>query len=201
VSGGIFEHWPNRITALRFLGAMALFVVLAFWSLRASDDPDWAATVCFWMFIATAATDALDGYLARRDGHVTAFGRVADSFVDKVLVIGVMTYLGAMEWSRGYLPIWVVVIVTAREFLVTGIRGYVESLGKEFGADWFGKIKMIVQCIAISALFGIGALRFLPEGLHGLLGGLAHVCVWATVVTALGSGVNYVLRCKRLLDS
>ncbi|MEM7310847.1 MAG: CDP-diacylglycerol--glycerol-3-phosphate 3-phosphatidyltransferase [Planctomycetota bacterium] len=192
---GIFAHWPNRLTALRFVGSAVLFAVFSLGDEQSLAHPALASQACFWLFIATAVTDALDGYLARRDNLVTAFGRVADPFVDKILILGTMIFLTTFEWTQGWFPAWIVVVVLAREFLVTGIRGYVESQGLEFPADWFGKTKMILQCIAIGVVLGMFAF-----GVHARFFEVAaHVLVWGTLITSVGSGVSYVLRTKRLL--
>lgn len=196
---GVFAHWPNRITALRFVGAMGLFAVLALWG-EAPQDPAYrsAMQASFWLFLAVALSDALDGWLARRGKHITAFGRIADPFVDKVLVLGSMIYLVVLPWSRHFFPAWVVVVILAREFLVTGIRGYVESLGHEFPADWFGKVKMMVQCWAVGIPLGLEAFDFstLADERWSLIG---HGCVIATVATSVGSGFTYVLKARKLL--
>ena len=198
---GIFAYWPNRITALRFGGALGLFALLA---LRADvADPKleahaWVFQLAFWLFILTSLSDVLDGWLARRGNHVSAFGRIADPFVDKVLVMGVMIFLVVLPWSRSYFPAWIVVAILAREFLVTAIRGYVEKLGVEFPADWFGKIKMLLQCFAIGIVLGLAAFDF-PESLVGPLERAAHVCVWATLIATLGSGLSYALKTRRIL--
>lgn len=194
---GVFAHWPNRITAIRFAGSLVLFLLFAL------DDAGverggWYHPLAFWLFVLTAATDFVDGWLARRGNLVTAFGRVADPFVDKVLVLGSMIFLAVLPWARGWFPAWIVVIVLAREFLVTGIRGYVESLGKEFPADWFGKVKMIVQCVAIAAVLALPAFPW-TQLLRDALAVLAHVFVWATLLTSVGSGLSYVLKTRRLL--
>jgi CDP-diacylglycerol---glycerol-3-phosphate 3-phosphatidyltransferase len=200
---GIFAHWPNRITALRFLGSLVLFAIFS-----AMDEPPEAerltqippapgllTQLAFWLFIVTALTDVLDGYLARRDNLVTAFGRVADPFVDKVLVLGTMIYLSSFNWTREWFPAWITVIVLAREFLVTGIRGYIESLGLPFPADWFGKMKMLLQCTAIGVVLGMFAW-----GIHvPFWNAVAHVLVYGTLLTSVGSGLSYVMRTKRLL--
>jgi len=141
---GIFAHWPNRVTATRFFGSLGLFVLLSMPYMQGAFPPQAKVLICFWLFLGIAATDFLDGWLARRGNQVTAFGRVADPFVDKVMVVGTMIFLAVMDWSRSWFPAWIVVVVLAREFLVTGIRGYVESLGLAFPADWFGKIKMVI---------------------------------------------------------
>ena len=196
---GIFAHWPNRVTAVRFFGSLLLFVVLSIWGKEEALMSTLMYQVSFWLFITMAATDALDGYLARRDNLVTAFGRIADPFVDKVLVLGTMIFLAVMDWSRPWFPAWIVVIVLAREFLVTGIRGFVESQGLEFPADWFGKIKMIVQCVAIGVVFGVFAFPW-PGPLDTFLRVVGHVFVWGTLITSIGSGFTYIMRTKRLLS-
>ena len=196
---GVFAHWPNRITAMRFVGAFVLFGVFA---VHAERPPaDWQSTiaVAFWLFVTIASTDFLDGWLARRGKHVTAFGRIADPFVDKILIVGTMIFLAVMPWSRAYLPAWMVVVIVAREFLVTAIRGYVESEGHEFPADWFGKIKMVVQCVAIAAVLLTYSYEWSPSMGH-FWSQLTHVSVWATLVSSVGSGVSYVLKTRTILS-
>lgn len=198
MSEGIFAHWPNRITMLRFVGSLVLFAVL---SVFGEDPPavlePWIVAA-FWLFIVIAATDFLDGWLARRGNTITSFGRIADPFVDKVLIIGAMVYLAVLPWSQRWFPAWIVVAVVAREFLVTGIRGYVESLGLAFPADWFGKIKMIVQCIAVGIVLGLYAFRW-PAPLRTFLEYAGHFFVWGTLLTTVGSGLSYVLKTRKLL--
>jgi CDP-diacylglycerol--glycerol-3-phosphate 3-phosphatidyltransferase len=195
---GIFQHWPNRITALRFLGALGLFAILA---LHGSDpvvDPGvdrYLAQYAFWLFVATAASDVLDGWLARRGNQVTAFGRIADPFVDKVLVLGAMIFLAVMPWSRAWFPAWIVVVILAREFLVTGIRGYVESLGSQFPADWFGKVKMVVQCCAVGLVLGLRAFELSPS-MYSFWARIAYGLVYATLVTTLGSCISYLAKTR-----
>ncbi len=199
MSEGVFAHWPNRITLLRFVGSLVLFAILE----RVGDELDESALyagLAFWLFLTIAATDYLDGYLARRGNLITSFGRIADPFVDKMLVIGAMVYLAVLDWSNQWFPAWIVVVVVAREFLVTGIRGYVESQGLAFPADWFGKVKMIVQCIAIGVALGIHAFDW-PAPLRRLLEVSAYVFVYGTLLTTVGSGTSYVLKTRKLLLS
>jgi CDP-diacylglycerol---glycerol-3-phosphate 3-phosphatidyltransferase len=196
---GIFAHWPNRITMMRFVGSLVLFFILSLWGDEPPSKVKAFLNFAFWLFVVIASTDFLDGYLARRGNRITGFGRIADPFVDKVLVIGTMVYLAVMDWSRPWFPAWVVVVVVAREFLVTGIRGYVESKGLEFPADWFGKVKMVIQCIAIGVVLGLFAFDW-PEPLRKFLTVAAHVFVWGTLLTTVGSGTSYVLKTRRLLE-
>ena len=196
---GIFAHWPNRITLVRFLGSLLLFTILSIWGEARPEDVAIWLRFAFFLFVSIAATDFLDGYLARRNHQVTAFGRVADPFVDKVLVIGSMVFLAVLPWSARYFPAWLVVIVVAREFLVTGLRGYVESLGRQFPADLFGKVKMVLQCIAIGVVMGLACFPW-PGWLRSFLHVCAHIAVWATLITTLGSGLSYVAKTRRILD-
>lgn len=205
---GIFAHWPNRITALRFVGALLLFVLFALMGERGAGESLGFAgvelsmragiAICFWLFVVVAATDALDGYLARHGGHVSAFGRIADPFVDKILILGVMIFMAVMPWSRTYIPAWLVVLILSREFLVTGLRGYVESLGREFPADWFGKSKMILQCMAVGGVMWIPAYDW-PDALHTFWVVVVRILVAATLISTVGSGLTYVLRTRRIL--
>ena len=201
----IFAHWPNRITAIRFVGAMVLFALFACWGEGQGPvevGPGWMTQICFWLFLSIALSDYLDGYLARKHNLVSAFGRIADPFVDKVLVLGSMIFLMVMPWSRDWFPAWIVVVVLAREFLVTGIRSYVESLGVSFAADGFGKVKMVVQCLAIG--FALGSMAFPWEriGIQVLwLSWCTYGLVWATLFTSIGSGFTYILKARAFFAS
>lgn len=199
---GIFAYWPNRITAARFVGSMVLFGLLIAMPALPLDGPTAASVGAFWLFIAVAVTDWLDGYLARRDGVVTAFGRIADPFVDKVMVLGTMVLLGELPGAAEYFPGWVIVVVLAREFLVTGIRGYMEAEGFEFAADKWGKLKMVFQCIALGVVLGRGAFpwQHVPYALD-VLHWLAWISVGLTVISSTGSGLGYVLKTRSMIAS
>lgn len=195
---GVFAHWPNRITALRFVGALVLFGVLALYgesikSIHSVGPATDYFKLALWLFVAVGLSDVLDGWLARRGNVVTAFGRIADPFVDKVLVLGTMVFLAVMPWSHHLFPAWLVVVILAREFLVTGVRGYVESIGGSFPADNFGKAKMFLQCVAVGIALGLPAHELDPA----FEDGAEAVCrwfIWATLITTVGSGLSYVLK-------
>ena len=205
---GVFAHWPNRITAMRFAGAVLLFLLFALGGdLELGDTFELGGLsmsmrsvifVSFWLFVLLAATDVLDGYLARRGGHVSAFGRIADPFVDKVLILGTLIFMTVMPWSRERIPAWFVVVILAREFLVTGLRGYVESVGMEFSADRFGKIKMLLQCFAVGGVMFIPGYAW-PDSWIPVLNGIETGLIWGTLLATIGSGVSYVLRTRALL--
>ena len=139
---------PNQITLARLVIAVLLFVFLSLeiagWGIGSRHL---ALNLAMVVFIFCVATDWLDGWLARRTGQETVFGRIADPFVDKVVVCGTFIYL--TQLAGDLIRPWVPVVLVAREFLVTGLRGYIESRGIPFGARWGGKIKMILQSVTI----------------------------------------------------
>jgi CDP-diacylglycerol--glycerol-3-phosphate 3-phosphatidyltransferase len=205
---GVFAHWPNRITAMRFAGAAFLVLVFSlvagldvgdrFAILGAEIEMQTVIMVCFWLFVLLAATDVLDGYLARQGGYVSVFGRIADPFVDKVLIMGTLIFMTVMPWSRERIPAWFVVLILARELLVTGLRGYVESVGMEFAADRLGKLKMLLQCFAVAGVMFIPGFPW-PESWIPVWSAIETGLIWGTLLATVGSGVSYVLRTRTLL--
>ena len=183
----------NRVTLGRLLVAFVSFAFLLLIQEEAASR-DLRATYA-WLalafFIVATATDALDGYIARRDNTVTAFGRIADPFVDKIIVCSSLVFLASIPETGEYLRPWMVAVVLFREFLVNGIRGYMESKGISFGAEMAGKIKMVVQSLAIGFLIGIVAhAPARPTWIHWS----AEILVWATVILTLWSGLLYVIK-------
>jgi CDP-diacylglycerol--glycerol-3-phosphate 3-phosphatidyltransferase len=111
--------------------------------------------------------------------------------VDKILVTG--TFIFLLDIPASGLNAWMVTIVVAREFIVTGLRGFLEEKGVQFGADWLGKIKMLLQCAAI-----LWILLFLSLTESGATApGLAlarDLLNWSMVLVTFISGANYVRR-------
>jgi phosphatidylglycerophosphate synthase/phosphatidylglycerophosphatase A len=215
MTGDLRRHIPNILTLSRLAWACLLFAVLSRWSydrspIATGNGPDWTLLLAAALFIIAAATDFLDGNLARRWNVVSVFGRVMDPFADKLLVIGAFVMLagpgfssaradaardgalGAMQVS-GVMP-WMAVAILGRELLVTSIRAVVESTGVSFAAIPSGKWKMVLQSVCIPAV-----LVLLNVPLHAGEGGhwpltVIRVLVWATVLVTLWSGVPYVAR-------
>lgn len=148
--------------------------------------------IAFALFVVAAATDFLDGYLARKWNMVTAFGRIADPFADKILIAGSLVTLLQFPAATTVLSHWYVVVVVAREFLVTAIRGYVEATGQAFGADQLGKWKMVAQCLTV------GAVMSMVAG-STLLIEAASICYWLSLVLTVVSGLNYVVKAWRMI--
>jgi CDP-diacylglycerol--glycerol-3-phosphate 3-phosphatidyltransferase len=183
---------PNVLTAARFVLAMVLFVLIAF---RASVPGVWLW--CLGVFGAAAVTDYFDGYYARKLGLTSTLGRNLDPLVDKVLMCGAFTFLlEAREATDLGLRAWMVVVVVARELIITSLRGFLETQGIRFGADMLGKIKMWLQCAALIAIF-VSAQW--PEVLFFVWAGFGLICLMVAA-TAL-SGAQYLWKATLLLKS
>lgn len=167
---------PNAITALRVLLAAAFVAVLSIYSASA---PSWRSApalliAALALFLVAALSDFLDGHLARRWRVVSIFGRVVDPFADKILVLGAFVMLagpsfadlrdGRIIQTSGVLP-WMVVVILARDLLVTTLRALVESRGQSFAAIAAGKIKMIVQSAGVPLILLI-TLAYEPSPIH-----------------------------------
>src|SRR5580704_13655356 len=123
---------PNLLSLSRLPLAVLLFACIAY--------QFWLAGLI--IFLLAALTDWLDGFLARKLNQQSVLGRSLDPLVDKVLVGGAFIYL--MPVAGAELLPWMVTVVIGRELLITGVRGIMEGQGIKFGADWLGKIKMVL---------------------------------------------------------
>ena len=126
---------PNKLTVTRVLLIPVVCVLVAL------EQYVWAAGV----FAVGALTDFLDGYLARRDGLVTVFGKFLDPVADKLLVLTAMIMLT----EKGLLPAWAVAVVAARELAVDGLRLVASGSGKVVAAKMPGKIKTTLQLLCV----------------------------------------------------
>jgi len=193
---------PNKITLSRFVVALMLFAYLVFTDTCSGDD--WLApTLAGGVFVLAVATDALDGHLARKLGLQSDFGRVADPVVDKIIVCGVFIFLVTTKWAQVFVPVWMAVLLVSREFLVTTLRGYIETRGVAFPARWDGKLKMVLQCAAIPAVFMVRAFDLgfgyeYPWAMDFAVWA-AHILVWATFLMTVTSGARYVSAAAHVL--
>lgn len=110
----------------------------------------WAPSLAFWLFILCAIGDGLDGYLARKQGLVSTFGKLMDALTDKIMVVGlVIAFVDKQE-----IPVPFALITMVREFLITGMRMVAASKGVIVAADGGGKSKTVTQLIALGFLLG-----------------------------------------------
>lgn len=186
---------PNLITLSR-IPTMFVIVGLMYCEFRG------AASLAFLLFILAAIGDWLDGYLARTRGMISVFGKFMDALTDKILVLGIMVALV----DKQAIPIVWVLIVLVREFLISGMRMMAASKGVVVAAERGGKLKTVIQLIAVSVLLAVPAIRSdLPsafvspwedyiQSLHTLGLGLFIVATALTV----SSGVSYALKYRKV---
>lgn len=213
--GAIRRTLPNVLTTSRVVMAIGFFGVLTFWrfesSSAAAGHVDGVLLAAAALFIVASLTDILDGYLARRWGTETAFGRIMDPFADKILVVGALVFLAGPDFwyptpekhrfighgfqLSGVYP-WMVVVIVGRELLVTSIRGVLESQGVRFGADVWGKLKMFLQSVCIPLVLVTIAITptiVTPES-RPWGRTVIDVAVIAAVVATAFSGIPYIYR-------
>ncbi len=175
---------PNCITLARLILAVVLFAMISLGS-------SWIAAAV--MFMIAAATDALDGFIARKYGLVTTLGRILDPFADKIIICGAFLFLVAQPKSG--INAWMALIVFGREMFITSLRAFLEQHGRDFSAVWSGKIKMVLQCAAVTASLLSMDERFdFPTFIL-----VRDVILWATVAVTVYSGVEYTYRAYRML--
>ena len=192
---------PNQITIARLGLAIVFFVLLSQYSQITHNTL--LLDIAAGIFILAAVTDILDGYLARKWGQVTALGRVLDPLVDKVLVCGAFIlfvgpgFVDSQGQNVTAVRSWMVVVIVGRELLVTGLRGFSESIGKSFGASLHGKVKMWMQSIAAPTVL----LLVAHEDVIGpSVGWIKATVVWLTVVVTALSTIQYLVRSRYILE-
>lgn len=191
---------PNRLTLIRII-----LIPVVTWTMLYAPEGGWL----YWLlaglsFGAAAITDAFDGAIARKRGLVTDFGKLMDPVADKLLVTAALTCLV----SSGLCSAWVLIIVLAREFLITSIRMVAVTKGEVIAANKWGKAKTIIQIVAIVtvivcqfALSGIAALGVvLPAVVEMISFVLCEVLLWAAAVITIVSGVVYAMNAKKLFS-
>lgn len=190
---------PNAITLSR------LVLTGVFVAGTAMDSPlgHWIALVTF---VIAAVSDYVDGWLARRMGLVTALGKLMDPLADKVLVSAAFVYLSA----KGFTPVWVTVVIIAREFMVTGLRQIAVEAGQVIAADRLGKWKtgfqltFCITCLvwlAFEAHPDVRGFGWLLRDLSNPESWLTPASLWLAFALTLVSGVNYLWASRSLLRS
>lgn len=195
---------PNQITIARLFVSVILFVCLAFFSAREPEPKLWLLDICIVLFLVAALSDALDGYLARRQNEITSFGRILDPFVDKILVCGTYAFLAGDGFvnEQGVLISgvqgWMLVVILGRELLVTSLRGVTEGGGQSFGANLYGKTKMVLQsATAVVILLTLAHPDTFLGGPFFTYGRL--VMLYLTVIVTLLSMFSYLHAARGVL--
>jgi len=203
----MYRHVPNLITISRLALTVLFFALL---NVHQSDTFVRQMWICFAVFIVATLTDILDGYLARSWKVESAFGRVVDPFVDKILVCGAFVFFSSTRFINeaelatfkdaaitGVAP-WMAVVLVGREFLITGLRGLAEAKGIDFRADWSGKFKMFIQSFAIGAILVDVATSYNGSPI-GWVRITRDITIWTTLVVTVLSATGYVIRARRVI--
>ena len=165
-------NWPHRLSLLRIVCVPILVILLSL----SSSWSVWAAAA---VFALAAATDFLDGHLARKNNWITIFGKFIDPVADKLLVLSALVMLTSLN----LLPAWTVILILARELCVDGLRLVAISEGRVIAAGPLGKIKTASQMLMILMLL------LLRRPLFSFPVGLA-AGIWVCFIT-LWSGIDY----------
>ena len=168
---------PNALTVLRILLVPVVVVALL-------DETPNGDAIAAAVFALAAFTDGLDGYIARSRGSITTFGKLMDPIADKLLVTAALVALV----SLGRLEAWVAMVIIAREFAVTGLRGVAAEEGLVIHASWLGKIKTATQIAAVIAL-----IVWYPAPLG------VDILVYVAVAFTVASGVDYFFGFRRMM--
>lgn len=184
-------NWANRVTIARMV--FIPFVVVVLLARLPNWGPWWAAA----LFSLLAATDAVDGYLARTRNEVTNFGKLLDPLADKLLVTAALVALVEL----GTVPSWAAIIIIAREFIVTGLRMVAVAEGVVIAAGSYGKAKTVLQVIAIVAfiLKDTQPILMLGGPVEAAADAIAWVIMGAALVLTVVSMVDYFYHAREVI--
>lgn len=180
----------NVVTVARIVLVPLWLLAAELAGARAEGAASGPALAVFAFFVVLSLTDKLDGYLARSRHEVTTFGKFLDPIADKLVVVVALCYL----LEAGSVSSWVLLVVVAREFLVSGLRMVVASKGVVVAASNLGKWKTATTMVSISAILLARGLVGAPAAFFWWFG--QALLVVAVVLTAW-SGVDYFVKCRR----
>lgn len=172
---------PNKLTVGRII-AVPFFI--AAYMLQ-------AYIVALIIFCAASLTDMLDGKIARARGLVTNFGKIMDPLADKILVYSAL----CLFVENGTVPGWTLIIILAREFVVSGMRTVAASEGIVIAAGMSGKIKTVLQMFAVIILILAAGMTSVP-----MINTIGMVIYWASLVMTVYSGCEYILQNKSVFS-
>lgn len=173
---------PNKLTVLRVL-MVPIFVVFMITPL-AEGNGKYVALV---LFCLASITDWLDGYLARKNNLVTNFGKFMDPLADKLLVCSAMICL----IPSGKLEAWIVLIIIAREFIISGFRLVASDSGIVIAASYWGKFKTVSHMVMIILL--------ILDMQNPVMQTITDVVVWIALALTVISLVDYIMKNKQVL--
>lgn len=182
---------PNKLTMSRIL---LIPVFMVFLLLRATKGEAYFQSqtyIAAAIFLLAAVTDGLDGYIARKRKQVTRLGQFMDPLADKLLVSAALISLVELHKISG----WIVWVILAREFAVTGLRAIAAADQVVIPASKLGKVKTVTQIVAISAYL-------LEDGIIKLIGiSFNPWLIYIALVFTIVSGLDYILKGRHFLNT
>ncbi len=172
---------PNKLTVLRVI--MVPFFVFFMLTDVGGPANKWIALI---LFCVASLTDMLDGKIARKYNLVTNFGKFMDPLADKLLVCSAMICMIEM----GKLPAWIVIVIIAREFIISGFRLVASDNGIVIAASYWGKFKTVFQMAMIIVLIA---------DFGGVFDVIAQVLIWIALALTVISLIDYVVKNKEVL--
>lgn len=185
---------PNKITLFRILLIPVIIVIGEISALQQQSFIFEGLTlgnfILLILFIICVLSDFLDGYLARKYNLITDFGKFADPLADKMVVLALMIIL--LEQGMA-LNAWMVTVILAREFIVTGFRVIAASKNIVIAAGWLGKIKTNLQFLMVIMLLITGLMQ------NNVIAIINLVIIYATVFMTILSGITYIVKNKQVI--
>ena len=180
---------PNSITLSRILSIPLLIWILS--SSHFSSVNGEKELLASALFIAAAMTDGIDGYLARKRDQITTIGILLDPLADKLLIAAAFVVL--VQLNPSLVPAWIAIVVIGREFLVSGLRSIAASEGFTIEASDLGKLKMVVQIVAVVAVILDHHWKEWPVYGHFVfpVHWIAFGAIWFMVCVSLVSAIDY----------
>ena len=180
---------PNSITLSRILSIPLLIWIIS--SSRFSSVNGEKELLASGLFIIAAITDGIDGYLARRRDQITTMGILLDPLADKLLIAA--AFVALVQLNPSLVPAWVAIVVIGREFLVSGLRSIAASEGFTIEASELGKLKMVVQIVAVVAVILDHRWKEWPVYSHYIfpVHWIAYLAIWFMVSVSLVSAIDY----------
>jgi len=176
---------PNKLTVLRMILIIPFVIILL-----SGCFGDYSSLIALIIFCVASLTDLLDGKIARKYNLVTNFGKFMDPLADKILVSSAMICLVAIKPET--MPAWAVIIILAREFIISGFRLVASDAGIVIAASWWGKCKTVSQMAMVILM-----LANIPWGPMAII---ETVVMWIAVVLTVVSLVDYVWKNKSVLS-
>ncbi|SFP92197.1 CDP-diacylglycerol--glycerol-3-phosphate 3-phosphatidyltransferase [Butyrivibrio proteoclasticus] len=174
---------PNKLTVARVI-LIPFFVFFLLFD-PSNDAFKWTALA---IFIIASLTDMLDGKIARKYNLITDFGKFMDPLADKLLVCSAM--IGLIELGR--IPSWIVIIIIAREFVISGFRLIAADNGRVIAASYWGKFKTTFQMIMV--------ILMIADIDHPVMHVLTNVIMWVALALTIISLVDYLVKNKDVMS-